>query len=157
MVASALNQLVCGGMWRQDYNISIQTPYFMFHQFWLLIPVYSLFLACLRLEPFAGGVLLREAEPLTVNVSEDSTGQQNYKQLRGRMSPSKSRHCFEESWKERRVVASVSNLNTVAIDFSSSLTVDCETNLETVQLCIVFLIRLLSLVSVAFVSSFVLS
>lgn len=73
MVVSALNQHVCGGLWRQDDNISIQTPYFMFHQFWLLIPVYSLFLACLHLEPFAGGVLLREAEPLTVKVSEDST------------------------------------------------------------------------------------
>lgn len=87
MVVSALNQHVCGGMQRQDYNISIQTPYFMFHQLWLLIPLYSLFLACLHLEPFAGGVLLREAEPLTVKVSEDSMGQQIYKQLRGQMSP----------------------------------------------------------------------
>lgn len=73
---------------------------------------------------FCRGVLLRAAEPLTVKVSEDSTGQQIYKQLQGRMSAWKSRHCCEESWKVRRVVAFVSDLNNVVIDYSSSLTVD---------------------------------
>lgn len=53
-------------------------------------------------------------------------------------------------------MAFVSYLNNVVIDFSSSLTVDCETDLETVQLYIVFLIRLISLGSVAFVLALVL-
>lgn len=91
-----------------------------------------------------------------LKVSEYSTGQQIYKQRRGRML----------AWKADIVVRNYEKcvglwlpcpISTMLFLISVPASQLTETNSETVQLYIVFLIRLLSLVSVAFVSPFVLS